>query len=101
MLRTALIAGLLFAASAPAAIASDAPAAAAYSTAATSLCDLIDNPATKVVLDKHIPGVSTNPQIAQARGMTLKQIQGFAPGMITEDALAQIDADLSKIPAKK
>jgi hypothetical protein len=36
-----------------------------------------------------------------ARGMTLKQIQQFAGDAVTDEALAKIDADLAKIPAKK
>ena len=32
-----------------------------------------------------------------ARAMTLKQIQGFASDMLTDDALAKIDADLARI----
>ena len=48
-----------------------------------------------------MPGFSTNPQIDMARGMTFKQIQSFAPDMIKDEMLAKLDADLSKLPAKK
>ena len=106
MFRQLLIAGLLAAGLAGSAAASAqapaAPAAApAYSTSETSIGDLLDNPATKAVLDKHMPGFAGNPQIDMARGMTLKQIQQFAGDAVTDDALAKIDADLAKIPAKK
>lgn len=106
MFRQLLIAGLLAAGLAGSAVASaQAPAAAtaapAYSTSETSIGDLLDNPATKAVLDKHMPGFAGNPQIDMARGMTLKQIQQFAGDAVTDDALAKIDADLAKIPAKK
>src|SRR5688572_23154020 len=104
MLRQILIAGLLAAGLAGSAVASaQAPAApaAAYSTSETSIGDLLDNPATKAVLDKHMPGFAGNPQIDMARGMTLKQIQQFAGDAVTDEALARIDADLAKIPAKK
>lgn len=86
------------------AMAQTAPApapAAAFSTASTDIGTLIDNAVTKAVLDKHMPGFSDNPQIAMARAMTLKQIQGFASDMITDEKLAAIDADLSKLPAAK
>ena len=59
------------------------------------------DPATKAVIDKHMPGFSSNPQIDMARSMTLKQIQQFAGDQITDDVLAKIDADLAKIPAAK
>ncbi|MCB2076262.1 MAG: hypothetical protein KDE55_01045 [Novosphingobium sp.] len=68
-----------------------------YSVASSDIGTLLDNPATKAVLDKHIPSFSANPQIAMARAMTLKQIQGFASDMLTDDALAKIDADLARI----
>lgn len=82
------------------AIAEAAAPAAAFSTAATDIGTLIDNPATKAVLDKHMPGFADNPQIAMARAMTLKQIQSFAADQITDAKLTAIDADLAKLPAK-
>ena len=106
MFRQIVIAGLVAAGVAgstgAAAQAPAAPAAAsAYTTADTSIGDLIDNPATKAVLDKHLPGFAGNPQIDMARGMTLKQIQAFAGDAVTDDVLARIDADLAKLPARK
>lgn len=77
-----------------------APAKPAYSTADTTIGDLIDNPATKAVLDKHLPGFAENPQISMARAMTMRQIQGFAADMLPDDKLALIDADLAALPAK-
>jgi len=77
-----------------------APAKPAYSTAETTIGDLIDNPATKAVLDKHLPGFSDNQQISMARAMTMRQIQSFAADMLPDDKLALIDADLAALPAK-
>lgn len=84
-------------------LAADAPqaAAAALSTSTTDIGTLLDNPAAKAVLDKHLPGFADNPQISMARSMTLKQIQGFAGDAITDQKLALIDADLAKLPAGK
>ncbi|MFC3174110.1 hypothetical protein ACFOD9_07600 [Novosphingobium bradum] len=95
----AMIAGL---APASAALAVDAPAPAAapapaYSTETTDIGTLVDTPATKAVLDKYLPGFSTNPQIEMARAMTLRQIQGFAADILTDDALGKVDQDLAKI----
>ena len=88
-------------------MAADAPAPApanapkpAYSVAETDIGTLLDNPATKAVLDKYIPGMSTNSQIDMARAMTLKQVQGYAPDQFKDETLAKIDADLAKIPPK-
>ncbi|WP_254049822.1 hypothetical protein [Novosphingobium sp. TH158] len=97
MLRTIMIAGLLASASVPAMAAE----AAAYTTAETSIGTLLDDPAAKAILEKHLPGMAGNAQIDMARGMTLKQVQGFAPDQFSDELLAKIDADLAKLPAKK
>jgi hypothetical protein len=36
-----------------------------------------------------------------ARSMTLKAIQQYAPDKVTDDALAAIDSDFSKLPKKQ
>jgi para-nitrobenzyl esterase len=98
MLRATLIAGLLAVTSVPG-FAADAPAPA-YSSATSSIGDLLDNPEAKAVLDKYMPGFSSNSQLEMARSMTLRQIQGFAPDQIKDEVLVKIDADLTKVPAK-
>lgn len=68
-----------------------------FSTADTDIGTLLDNPATRAILDKHVPELAENPQIGMARAMTLRQIQGFASDMLTDEILASIDADLAKL----
>jgi para-nitrobenzyl esterase len=80
--------------------AQDAPALAHYTTAETTLGTLLDDPSAKAVLEKAMPGISTNPQIDMARSMTLKMIQQFAPDQFTDTKLAEIDAGLTQLPAK-
>ncbi len=82
-------------------VSSSSAATPYYSTDETPLGDLLDNPATKAVLEKHIPQVINNDQIDQARGMTLKAIQQYAAEVLTDKVLAEIDADLKNIPAPK
>lgn len=85
-----------------AAPAASAPAAAGhYSTAATEIGTLLDDPAAKAVLFKYLPEMAKSDQIDMARGMTLKDIQQYAPDMVTDKALANVDADLAALPAKK
>jgi hypothetical protein len=74
-------------------------AAPTYSTEFTDIGTLLDNAATRAVLEKHLPDFVGNPQIEMARAMTLRQIQSFAPDIITDEVLANIDADLAAIPA--
>jgi len=80
------------------------PAAAsapqAFTTADTDLGTLLDNPAAKAIIEKHIPGMTTNDQIDMARGMTLKAIQQYSPDDVTDARLAAIDADFAKMPKK-
>ncbi|HWW20173.1 MAG TPA: hypothetical protein VNZ06_05160 [Steroidobacteraceae bacterium] len=79
-----------------------APAAAAhYTTAGTNIGTLLDDPDARAVIDKHIPGFSSQAQIDMARSLTLKGIQQYAPDKYTDQVLADIDADLAKLPAKK
>jgi hypothetical protein len=81
--------------------ATPAPAAAAkYSTSQTTIGTLLDDPAARAVLDKYLPSVSHGDQIDMARSMTLKDIQQFAPDVITDQVLAQVDAELAKLPVK-
>ncbi len=76
-------------------------AAPAYSSTATDIGTLLDNPTTKAVLVKYVPELVNNPQIGMARGMTLKQVQSYAGDTLTDEMLAKIDTDLAKVPAAK
>jgi hypothetical protein len=83
------------------AFAVDPPAAAApaakLSTSTSTIGDLLDNPAAKAVLMKHVPALAGNAQIEMARSMTLKQIQSYAGDSLTDEVLAKIDLDLAAI----
>ena len=75
--------------------------AAHYSSADTDIGTLLDDPAARAVIDRHIPGFSAQDQIDMARSMTLKAIQQYAPDKYSDKVLAEIDADLAKLLAKK
>lgn len=77
-----------------------APGLEHYSTSDTPIGVLLDDPSARGVLDRHIPHFSTGPQNAMIRGATLKQIQGYALKVLTDQVLAEIDADLAKLPPK-
>jgi hypothetical protein len=105
MTRKLLLAGALAASAVLAPTAFAAPPAAAAPAAAystnTDLGTLLANPATKAVLQKHVPQLIANDQISAASSMTLRQVQSYAADMLTDDVLAKIDADLAKVPAQK
>jgi cytochrome P450 len=69
-----------------------------YSTADTKIGVLLDDPATKAVLDKHFPGMSTDARIAMAKGMTLRNVQKFAPDQFSVETLDALDAELEALP---
>jgi hypothetical protein len=103
MKRIFIASALLVAASIPATSSyaqSPAPASA-YNVEATDIGTLLDDPAAKAIVDKHLPGFTANDQISMARGMTLKAVQQYAPDMVTDKALAAIQTDLGKLPATK
>jgi len=59
--------------------------------------DLLDNPAAKAILIKHVPALKDNDQIDQARPMTLRALQAYAPDTFTDKVYADIDADLATL----
>jgi hypothetical protein len=63
----------------------------------TTVGDLLDNETTKAVLEQVLPGIAGHPQIGMARGMSLAMAAQFSGGLITQDALDQIDAALKAL----
>jgi hypothetical protein len=63
----------------------------------SKLGDIIANPQGKAILEKHLPGFSTNPQMAMAKGMSLKMIAPMSGGKITPAILKTIDEELKQI----
>lgn len=101
LIAIALLANTISAATAETAPAPVASNADAFSSATTPIGTLLDNPATKAVLEKHLPGLADNAQIEMARSFTLKGIQQFAADQITDEALAKIDADFAVLGQAK
>ncbi|MBU1273197.1 MAG: hypothetical protein KJ728_12010 [Alphaproteobacteria bacterium] len=60
---------------------------------------LVNDPATKAVLEKHLPGMDKHPAYGQFKGMTLRQVAPYSQGHITDEKIAAIDADLKALPA--
>lgn len=80
-------------------VASAAPAADRYSVESTPIGALLDDPDACAVLDRYIPGFSTNDQVDLARDMTLRGIQPYAEETMGDDVLAMIEAELGKLGA--
>jgi hypothetical protein len=93
ILGMALLGAPLAAQTAPA----PAPAAAAKLSIDASIEALVADPAGKAVIDANFPGMTTHPAYDQFKGMTLKAVQPFSNGVITDEAIAKATADLAAI----
>ena len=51
----------------------------------------------KAILEKHMPGCTSNPMFQMTLGMTLKQVSGFPQAGITAEKLKGIVDDLAKL----
>lgn len=93
-----LIVAAAFAAAAfsPAALA-DEDGAAKFSTSTTTIGELMENEATKAAFEKVMPDLVANPDLVQGYDFTLVDIQSYAPDEITDEKLAELDAELAKI----
>jgi hypothetical protein len=54
-------------------------------------------PAGKAVLDHDLPGLTTRPEFAMFKSMTLKQLQPMSQGHITKAVLAKVEVDLQAL----
>jgi len=85
----------------PAPAATTSPAGAAkFTIDATPIADLLADAAAKAIIEKHLPGFSSHPSIGMAGRMTLKGVQQYAQGRITDDHLKMIAEELAALPAK-
>ncbi len=66
-------------------------------TVDSKLGDIFANPKAKAIMDKHLPGFSTNPQMAMAKGMSLKMVAPMSGGKITPAILKAIEEDFKKL----
>ena len=63
----------------------------------STLKDLLDNDASRAVIEKHVPGMLDSPQINMAMSLSLPQIAGFVPDVLTAEVLAAIGEDLTNL----
>jgi len=74
-------------------------AVASYS-ADTPLEAVVADPAAKAVLDKSLPNLAKHPAFDQFKAMSLRQLQPYSQGAISDEAVAKVDAELKALPAK-
>lgn len=103
-MKFAPLAAAILALAAPAAVLAqgetpDAPAPAAMFTIDTPIETLMADERAKAVVLKHFGGqdVSQHPMYEQFKALSLKAVAPFTQGMITDEMLAAIAADLAEI----
>ncbi len=85
--------------SAPSPVSAAPTAAPAVLNGDTPIETILADPAGKAVIDKDMPSLQTNPAFEQIKAMSLRQIQPYSGGAITDELIAKVEADL--IAAKK
>ena len=66
----------------------------------STLGDLLDNPQAKATLDRFVPGVSDNPMIGMARGMSLNMLLSLPQAAqlgLTKEKAETILAEINKL----
>jgi alpha-L-rhamnosidase len=69
---------------------------ARFSTRSTIGALLADSKA-RAVLEKRLPGISKDPRVDQALGMTLREAAPYEPTILTDELLDALDRDLATI----
>jgi hypothetical protein len=65
----------------------------------TTLGTLLDNPQAKAVLEKQLPGISTNPLVGMVKGMSLNKLLAMPQAKqfgLTKEVAEQILAEVNK-----
>ena len=68
-------------------------------TVDSTVGELLDNPAAREILRRHVPVIADSPQIAAARDIPFRALARYAPTLLTEAKLAAISEDLARTPA--
>ncbi len=71
-----------------------------YSSLITPLGQMLDDPAAKAILERHVAPLVNSDQIGMARGQTLSALATYVPQMLSREMLAQIDEELARLPKK-
>ena len=66
-------------------------------TTDTLIKDLLANPQARAILEKYVPGFSSNPQIHLVQGMSLTTLATYPNAAAVKDKLQAIGADLAKL----
>lgn len=68
-----------------------------YDLNSSTLGQLLEDPEVVAIMEKHAPGITSNPMLGMAKGMPAAQAVGMAGSMIGADAAAAITAEVSAL----
>lgn len=66
-------------------------------TAESTIAVLLANEQAKAIIEKHCPGMTSDPRLKMAMGMNLKQIMPLSQGKITLSKIEAISEDLATL----
>ncbi|HST04822.1 MAG TPA: glycoside hydrolase family 3 C-terminal domain-containing protein [Chloroflexia bacterium] len=76
----------------------DGPGRAAQRlTVQSTVRDLLANEEARSILERYVPGFSSNPQLGFALGLSLEQVAGFDAQIFNEQTMQNIEAGLEKL----
>jgi hypothetical protein len=61
----------------------------------STLGELLADEKATAILEKHVPGILSHPQLAMGKGFSLKAIAPMSGGMLTQETLDAIAKDLA------
>ena len=70
---------------------------ARYDITSTTLGTLLEDPEVVAIMEKHAPGITSNPMIGMAAGMPAAQAVAMAGGMIGSDAVSAITDEVTSL----
>lgn len=62
------------------------------------IASLIANPTTKAVLDRDLPGLTADSNLAKFQGKSLREFQPLTGGQLTDAMLQKVEADIAVAP---
>ncbi|MCU0283359.1 MAG: hypothetical protein MUD13_05580 [Candidatus Nanopelagicales bacterium] len=70
---------------------------AKYDLSTTTLGALLEDPEVVAIMEKHAPGITSNPMLGMAKGMPAAQAVGMAGNIIGSDQAAAIQDEISAL----
>ena len=66
-------------------------------TANSTIRELMADEQARAVVEKHLPGASTHPQLPEAMYMTLREVSWYPESGLNQEKLDALVADLAKL----